>query len=215
LTGKDQQGRNASYSQQLGDLLKNVVPMPAQGVFSTEPGAVASQLEKGVGVNRSPNRSAAENLAIQKASARNSQGAVPQEQLDAHRRVLDMIDQLRAGQITNQQVVQALKDGSISRQTAEKIIKDSRMSPLSSRVSSLPINDALDVYAIATSKEKAELQSILLKKIESFRKTEAATKTPQQRAFIEQRIQRVLGLGLTLGATHHFNPATQKIETVQ
>jgi hypothetical protein len=201
LTGKDQQGRNASYGQQLTDLLKNVVPMPAQSIGAQDP---AGQFMRSFGIARTPNRSAAEQLAIQKASARGSQGAIPQEQLAQHQMIHNLTDQLRDGQITNQQVVQALRDGTISRQQAERVIKESRLSPLAARLVNLPINDALDVYEIATSQEKTQLQPLMMKKIEQFGKTQA-DRTPQANAFIAQRIQKTLGLHLGV-PTHRYVP---------
>lgn len=201
LTGKDQQGRNASYGQQLTDLLKNVVPMPVQSIGAQDP---AGQFMRSFGVARQPNRSAAENLAIQKASARSSQGAIPQEQLDAHRHIRELTDQLREGQISNQQVVQELRNGTISRQTAERILKDSKMTPLVASVSNLPIADALDIYELATFGEKKDLHQLMMKKVEGFGKTQA-DRTPQANAFLANRIHRTLGLQLGV-PTHRFVP---------
>jgi hypothetical protein len=190
LTGKDQQGRNASYGQQLTDLLKNVVPMPLQSLGAQDP---AGQFMRSFGVARTPNRSAAEQLAIQKASARGSQGAIPQEQLTQHQAMHDLTDQLRNGQITNQQIVQQLRQGAITRQQAERILKESQMSPLAARIQNLPLADSLDVYDIATSQEKVELQQLMMKKVENFSKTRG-DRTVQANAFLVQRIRKSLGL---------------------
>jgi hypothetical protein len=210
LSGKDQQGRNATYGQQLTDLLKNVVPMPAQSIGAEDP---AGQFMRSFGVARTPSRSAAETLAIQKASARGSQGAIPLEQLQQHQMLHDLTDKLRDGQATNQQVVQALRDGTISRLQAERVIKESRMTPLSARVQNLPLADSLDVYEIATAQEKAQLQLLLMKKVEQFGKTQA-NRTPQANAFIAQRIRKTLGLHLGV-PTHRFDTATGTIQQIQ
>ena len=201
LTGKDQQGRNASYSQQLSDLLKNVIPMPAQSIGAQDP---AGQFMRSFGIARQPNRTAAEQLAIEKASARGPQGAIPQEQLQQHQMIHQMTDQLRDGQIQQQQVIQGLRQGTITRQQAERVLKESRMSPLAARIVNLPISDALDVYDIATTQEKSQLQQLMIKKVEQFAKTQAE-RTPQANAFIAQRIRNSLGLHLGV-PTHRYVP---------
>src|SRR5262249_28174256 len=137
----------------------------------------------------------------QKASARGGQGAVPQEQLEQHQMLHNLTDQLRSGQITNQQVVNVLRQGGITRQQAERVLKESKLSALGARVQSLPIADALDVYEIATSQERAELHNLMMKKVEGFSKTQA-DRTPAQNAFLSQRVRRTLGLSLGSPTIH-------------
>jgi hypothetical protein len=193
LYHKDQTGRNVSYERQLGDLLKNVLPITAQGFLFKRPDqTAASQALKGFGVGTTPNHSVAENLAIEKASARGPQGAVEQSQLDAHHFTRGLIDKLRSGEIKNDSVVQAIRDGQISRDTGQRILKESKMPPLVANVASLPLNDALDIYAAATQQEKQMLLPELRKKIISFRQNAPRTKTAQQRQFFEARIAKIL-----------------------
>jgi hypothetical protein len=192
LSGKDQSGRNASYGQQLGDLLKNVVPITFQSAIPRPDQTVVSQFGRGAGIQTTQNRSAAENLAIQKMSARSPEGVVAQGDLERHQLANRMIDQVRNHEIGTPEVTQALLDGKITRNQAARIVKESLMSPLAGRVSSLPLNDALDVYAVATKAEKQELLVEMEKKVAAFRKTESKTKTPQQITYLNNRIQTIL-----------------------
>ena len=84
LSGKDQTGRNASYGQQLGDLLKNVVPITFQGAIPDRTKPLFSNSVAALASKQHPNRSMAENLAIQKVSARGPEGAVEQGQIESH-----------------------------------------------------------------------------------------------------------------------------------
>lgn len=210
LTGKDQQGRNASYGQQVSDLLRNVIPMPVQSIGASDPGG---QFMRSFGVGRTQNRTAAEELAIQKSSARGSQGAIPQEQLAQHQELHNLTDQLREKQITSQQVVQQLRSGAISRQQAERVFKESQLSPLAARIQNLPLADSLDVYDIATTQEKAALRQMLLKKVETFYKSQAS-RTPQANAYLAQRVRKSLGLHLDI-PSHRYDAATKSIQQVQ
>jgi hypothetical protein len=192
LSGKDQSGRNASYGQQLGDLLKNVIPITFQGAIPRPDQTIVSQFGRGAGVQTAQNRSVAENLAIQKMSARSPEGVVEQGQLESHQLANRMIDQVRSHEIGTPEIMQSLMDGKITRNQATRITKEALMTPLAGRIHSLPLNDALDVYAVATKDEKQELLPEMQKKVSAFRKTESRTKTPQQIIYLNNRIQTIL-----------------------
>ena len=197
LSGKDQSGRNASYGQQLGDLLKNVVPITFQGAIPRPDQTPVQQFGRGLGVQTNPNRSVAENLAIQKVSARGPEGAVEQGQIQSHQLANRMIDQVRNHEIGTQELTQAVLDGKITRDQAARITKEALMPPLTGRVASLPLSDALDVYAVATQAEKQELLPEMQKKIATFHHNSNRTKTPQQIQYLNQRIQQG---GITIGS---------------
>ena len=78
-------------------------------------------------------------------------------------------------------------------------MKEALLPPLTGRVSSLPLSDALDVYEVATAAEKQELLPEMQKKIATFHHNANRTKTPQQIQYLNNRIQRA---GITFG-----NPA--------
>jgi hypothetical protein len=198
LSGKDQSGRNVSYGQQLGDLLKNVVPITLQGAIPRPDQSFAQQAFRGAGIQTTPNRSTAENLAIQKVSARGPEGTIQQGQIESHQLANHMIDQVRNHQIGPQEITQAIVDGKITRNQAARITREALMPPLVGRVSSLPLSDALDVYSVATQAEKQELLPEMRKKIATFHKNAVRTKTPQEIQYLNQRIQQA---GITFGST--------------
>jgi hypothetical protein len=84
-----------------------------------------------------------------------------------------------------------------------------RSAPLTGRVASLPLSDALDVYAVATQAEKQELFPEMQKKTATFHKNATRTKTPQQIQYLNQRIQRA---GIRFGNAAP-SPAAQTAST--
>lgn len=207
LSGKDQTGRNASYGQQLGDLLKNVVPITFQGAIPRPDQTAVQQFGRGAGIQTTPNRSTAENLAIQKVSARGPEGAVEQGQVQSHQLANRMIDQVRNHEIGTPEIMQSVLDGKITRNQAARVMKEALLPPLTGRVASLPLNDALDVYEVATAAEKQELLPEMQKKIATFHHNANRTKTPQQIQYLNNRIQRA---GITFGSpSATANPPAQ------
>jgi hypothetical protein len=62
------------------------------------------------------------------------------------------------------------RKGQLSEQDAKNIVNNSKKTALQARFERLPMKDALAVYDVATSKEKAELTPALMKKRAAFLK---------------------------------------------
>jgi len=194
LSGKDQSGRNASYDRQLADLFKNITPISAQGILFRRPDqTVGSQMLRGVGIGTTPNRSVAEQKAIELSSARGAQGAIPQGELERHQLANQLTDQLRNGKIQRSQIGQAVKDGRITLDTAQRIIRNAAMPPLMAHTAGLDLKSFMDVFEVATPNEQAVLRPEFLKKVQAFRQREFLNKTPEQRLYYQQRIDKLLG----------------------
>jgi len=103
--------------------------------------------------------SEAEKLAQEKASDHMPSGPVNPEQLAAHQRNISLEDGLRNGEISRGEVLRKLPG-----REAEQIIRNAGMTPLQARFVRLPLNDALDVWAVATDKEKDDLHRLLWNK---------------------------------------------------
>ena len=101
-------------------------------------------------------------------------------------------------------------DGKITRNQAARITKEALMPPLTGRVASLPLSDALDVYAVATQAEKQELLPEMQKKIATFHHNANRTKTPQQIQYLNQRIQQA---GITFGSPAPNSPSQTSLSS--
>lgn len=193
LTGRNQSGRTASYDQQVSDFFKNVFPIPAQGLLFSRPDQTPfSQFIKGWGIQQMPNRSVAETLAIQKASSRGESGAIPDGQMRQHQYVGDRIDKLRAGEITASDIRDDVQTGRMSQPQAIRVIKEAALSPLVARVTFLPLNDALDVYGVATDDEKRMLFPVIKLKYDRYRLTETRNRTADQNNYMAYKVLTIL-----------------------
>jgi len=170
ISGRDEMGRKVTPGTQVGDLLKNVVPIGAQATLKSALGQAtdlsnSDQVLKALGASVYKYRTEAENLATQKASDHMPSGPVSPINLANHMRNLRLEDGLRSGAISRGQVYRDLP-----KREAEEVIKMSKMTPLQARFERLPLADAVDVWELATPSEKDLLHQQLWKKRLNFAK---------------------------------------------
>lgn len=178
ISGRDEKGRKVTPGTQVGDFLKNVVPIGAQATLKSALGQAtdlsnSDQVLKAMGASVYKYRTEAENLAMQKASDHMPSGPVSPINLANHMRNLRLEDGLRTGAISRGQVYRDLP-----KREAEEIIKMSKMTPLQARFERLPLADAVDVWELATSSEKDLLHKQLWKKRVNYLKEH----NPRERA---------------------------------
>jgi hypothetical protein len=167
-SGRDAEGRRVTPGTQLADTLKNVSPIPVQNITKQLIGASGDlsgfdQLAKAAGASVYQYRTEAEKLAERFASDRMETGPVDPQALAAHVARMKMEDALRNGEITTAQVMQGL-----GKRYGQEVIENSRLSPLASHVKRLPMADALDVFDLATPKEKIDISDEMLRKRNNF-----------------------------------------------
>jgi hypothetical protein len=178
-TGRNEQGQRVTGSQEIGDLVKNTTPIPLQG-FSRPDLSTPDQITKAAGFTVTPYRTVAEKLAGQLASDRGSTGPVDRSELAKHQARIQMEDSLRMGHASPDDVKALYRQGKLSEQDANSIVANGKKTALQARFERLPMKDALQVYDVATSKEKAELAPSLMKKRAAFLKDMYKTHSYQE-----------------------------------
>jgi hypothetical protein len=180
LTGVDSLGRKVSGNQKMLDAVKQVVPIPAQGLLpSTQvnPPSKADQLLKAIGINSKSNLSPAETLAMQKASGRNESGTLEGQALAQHQRKFKLEDDLRqaiqsgkaaSGPLASINLAATGPDAILTPNQAKALRADAKLTRLQSSVKRLPLTDALEVYDQAGIEEKKTLRPIIGKKIQNW-----------------------------------------------
>jgi len=199
-TGKDKMGHERNTGQQVLDLLKNVTPIPLQGVTDriagqTRPNeSLSDSALSAAGLTTRPNYSSAEDLAYKLSSSRAGSMEQPAETLERHHKVYELEDRLRSGDTSALNDARSLAAGGIlAPADVGKIMKDSKLSRLASVTKGLPLSNALDVYDMATTQERQELSPIMLKKVATFHKTERQKLTPLERGRLDTRLAKTFG----------------------
>lgn len=158
------------------------------------PTDVALQL---VGITDAPatvSRSEAE-AVLHKLQKRRGLSTLTQEQgasRDARREVRR--DTQRSPAVGVQTAREAVAEGTLRPRQAEQAVKQAGLTYLQRGVRSLALEDALDVYDVATPAERASLQAILSTKIQN------ADAPPTKRAALLERIHRAVKLPATKAA---------------
>jgi hypothetical protein len=195
FTGRNQAGRTVSMGEQISDLIKNVTPIPLQPLAFARPldDTGWGQYLKFAGLQTFPNRTLAESTAIQKASGHDENGSISNVDLKQHQFVNNRLRQLRAGEITWRDIGEDVGRGLMTVAQFKRIETQMKQpTELASRISALPLSDALDVYEVATEEEKRVLFPLLREKYFRFMKTEAKLKTADQINFMRYKVLKIL-----------------------
>lgn len=173
LSGRDQFGRQLSYTHQMENLAKRTLPFGVQKVIETSGEGWLDSILSSTGLNASNYRTPAEEMT-HKLYLQN----IPDLPDDPDRRAMSrarfqMEQQLREGKIKPAAVLQAAKDGKMSFRQAWMTIERSRHSELynefaSGAVRMMPAHrgdpSALDIFAKANPAERLELRGALMRK---------------------------------------------------
>lgn len=125
---------------------------------------VASSIANFVGItpaNRSDVRTPAQNLMAEFMRARVPQGATPEEAQRMNER-RDAVGQLRQGNA--QGVVEQVRKGNMTVQQAKEALHALRYTSLQNRFNRLTLEDAEQVFALASPQERQQLAPFLLRK---------------------------------------------------
>ena len=173
---RNQYGRKESLAESLKSIPKATLPIQVQNLVglgpntTTEPSA-ADQFMKSIGIQARPNRSNAEQLAIDKVSAKlqgteaRTGDALVRQQLkfnaeDKLRAALQMKDpekKTAAVADAKHDIKNLAQRKILSPEEVKKVTTDAQSSRLKSIFNSLDPDDALDVWTKATDDEKKEL----------------------------------------------------------
>ena len=202
-TGEDPTGHKVTDTQALFDALRQVVPIPIQGVIPNQQIVQPSetdQLLQSVGLQSRKNFTPAEDLAHQIESKGGEEGApLEGDELKRAQMRYKLEDQLRTAINAKDQkgradAMQAIEKASIgtnpaiSHQDRQQIIQQAHKYPLplQSTVAHLGVADALQVWDKSSILERRALRPIIQNKIENW---ESKTHTARERADMRQRIR--------------------------
>ena len=193
--GVDQQGHKVSSAQQVFDTLRQVTPIPLQGLYPnqqvSQPGS-ADKLAESFGVQSRKSFSPAETLALQLASKKSEGAPLEGDELAGAQKRYKLEDELRDAINTKDQAArsaaltaihQAARGGEISTADATKIIEGANKypAPIMATVSRLDLSEALWVYAKGSMTEKRALRPLIAGKIERWKTTGIPAKDSEMR----------------------------------
>ena len=193
LSGRDQRGKAVDTQQQIHDLIKNVMPIPAQNLvpsFRNPTDTVGQGVMRGLGIASQPNMTVAQKAAAQLASNHAESGPVDKAKLEHHQRVIQLEDAIRSGQVPMTALSEAVLSGQLAVKDAKAVKEniartkgmDDNTARLFTRAARLPMSEFLDgVWAVATPPEKTALLPLLMKKRAAYFKQAMTELTPQQR----------------------------------
>jgi hypothetical protein len=208
VTGRDRFGRKLSPEDLWIDTFRNMAPIPLQAVGQAISGTGpeignVGQLAKGAGLTAQTYQTPAEKLAADLSRNHNEDGPVDPVSQARHRRVMDLEDQVRAGEVSWPDVYRlAYQTDQITPAELKKIqnnVKategmDPQMSLLYSRMARLPAPEFLQVWDQLGITEKGRLvplaRKVFLRYINKSKKDMTPIERQKDPTFA--RIMRVL-----------------------
>jgi len=202
VSQEDPLGHKVTDTQALFDALRQVVPIPLQGLLPNQQivqPSEADQLAQSVGLQVRRNFSPAEDLAHQLESKRGEGQPLEGDELARAQMRYKLEDQLRTainskdekGRVEAMQAIQKARTGPdpvISQADRNNIIQQAHKypHPLQSAVAHLGVADSLQVWDKSSILERRALRPIIQNKIENW---EAKTHTARERADMRQRVR--------------------------
>ncbi len=203
-TGTNQYGEKMSPDQQVFEALRQITPIPIQGIYPSGTVSQPSALDKAMqsaGIRSVKKFTPAETLAHQLGSKHSDEGPLEGEQLETAQLRYRLEENLRTALNAhdNQARISAIRaiheasqgeNAEITPEQASKLIENANKYPLplQSTVARLPLVDALEVWSKASQTEKRALRSVIQSKIEKWQSS-SAKHTREQNDSMRQRIQ--------------------------
>lgn len=203
--GEDSMGNKVTNWQQFFDTLRQVTPIPLQGLYPTksisEPSA-GDKLLQSIGVQSRKKFSPAETAAHELQTRRNGEGEpLDGDELARAQLHYKLEDELRTAinARDNQSRIDAINkihgasigpDAKLTHDDASKLIEQANKfpMPLQSSVNHLALADALEVWDKASINEKRAIRPLIQNKIEKWMLSQGKH-TRQQNDTMKQRIQ--------------------------
>ena len=194
LTHRDIYGRKLAPGQLAIDIARNMAPIPVEDLGQMMSGQSPEvgnfgQSAKAVGITAEVYRSPAEKLTMELASQRDESGTLNHAQV-RHLEGLSRIENgLRSGTITYQQLEDLHDFGPLTPDDYKKIRNnlklthglDPDMAAMVTKVDRMTAQDALQVWNVATPREKTALMHVMIQKKKSYFKKAFESETPQER----------------------------------
>lgn len=195
ISGHDTFGRKLAPGDLAIDIARNMAPLPFQAVgqvaSGTSPGVGnMGQVAKASGFTANVYRTEAEKLSAQLSSERNENGEpLDPQKLARYQAISRLEDSIRSGTMTKDDLHDAKDFGDLTKEEHKKILDNLKLTQgldpetarLVSRVSRLPVDDALKIWDAATPREKASLSKVMVQKKNRYVMKANKEMSPQQR----------------------------------
>jgi hypothetical protein len=199
-TGTDEFGRKLPEHNRIISLAEsiahNAMPMQMQTAIKQATGEMPSGMTTGdsivkmFGATVQQHKTEAAKRSAELASMMSSNGPVDESHLKKHQAMINVEDQIRAGEVPMTEINRMFDEGLISANDArdmQRRIQQTRdMDPdtarLYSRAARLPLKQFLEVYDLGTTQEKGALIQLLKSKKNAYLKRAAKDMTADERA---------------------------------
>lgn len=195
-SGRDQYGRKLGPEDLWADVFRNMAPIPVQSVGQAISGSGPNvgnigQTWKSVGGTAQTYSTPAQKMAADLASAHSEDGPIDPAQMERHRRVMEMEDSVRSGQMswpdlmkltysTDQLKESELKKIETNLKATHKMSSD--MAVLYTRASRLPAKEYLDLLSVSNPAEKSALFPLTIQVQKRYLTKAKKEETPEERA---------------------------------
>jgi hypothetical protein len=196
VTGRDQFGRKLQPSDLWADVFRNMAPIPMQSIGQaiTDTGPQIGNIGQGwksVGGTAQTYSTPAQKFAADSASTHSEDGPLDPSAMARHRRVIQLEDQVRAGELPWSNLIQLTYQTDQLKESELKKIQnnikttqgmDASMASLYARASRLPASEYLQLLDMANPSERASLLTLTIKVRERYLTKAKKNETPQERA---------------------------------
>jgi hypothetical protein len=208
LSQRDQLGRKLAPEDLWADVFRNMAPIPAQTIGQMVSGSGPSvgnpgQVWKSIGGTARTYATPAQKLAAELASNHNEDGPVDSSQMARHSRVMQLEDQVRAGDLSWPDLMKLTYETDQLKESELKHIQqnlqktkglDSSMASLYTRASRLPAKEYLQLLDTANPSEKTALVPLTIQVQRKYLTKAKKDETPEerQRDPVFQRLLRTI-----------------------
>lgn len=194
-SGRDQFGRKLQPSDLWADVFRNMAPIPLQAVNQAVSGTGPEvgnigQTVKALGGTAQTYQSPAQKMAADLASSHSEDGPVDPSQMARHHRVIQLEDQVRAGELSWPDLYKLTYQTDQLKESELKKIQENvkathgmeaGMASLFSRASRLPAKEYLDLLDVTNPAERAALVPLTIKVQKRYLTKAKKEETPEER----------------------------------
>jgi hypothetical protein len=207
VSGRDQYGRKLSPQDLWVDVFRNMAPIPAQSIGQMVSGSgpevgSPAQVWKAIGGTARTFQTPAGKMAADLAASHSEDGLVDPSQQARHRMIINLEDQVRAGEVSWPDVVKLTYNTGQLKESEMKRMQqnlqhtkgmDSTMASLYTRASRLPATEYLQLMEQMNPSEKTALLPLTQQVMKKYTSKAMKSMTPQERSQ-DPTLQRILNM---------------------
>jgi hypothetical protein len=207
LTQRDSFGRKLGPEDLWADVFHNMMPIPGQAIGQAVTGTgpqvgTVGQVWKAGGGTAQVYATPAQKMAAELAANHNEDGPIDKAQMDRHRRIMDLEDQVRSGETSWPELVKLAYNTDQLKESELKKIQlnltktkgmDSTMASLYTRASRLPAAEFFKLFDTMNNSEKTALIPLTQSVMKRYTAKAMKDMTPSERAK-DPVLQRILNM---------------------